>query len=204
MLISIKKLLNRYKLNIKGILHIGAHECEELNDYIKAGINKNNIIWIEGNVEIVNKMKLMDIKNIYHGLISDKEEDVEFIITNNGQSSSILELETHKYEHPDVYEIKRKIMKTTTIEKLLIDNDIYIPFNFVNIDIQGAELKALKGMQNILPYIDYIYTEVNIKYLYKNCALLKELDDFLNSFGFLRVDTKMTPHGWGDAFYIKL
>ena len=33
MLITIQQLVQRFNLQISGILHIGAHECEELNDY---------------------------------------------------------------------------------------------------------------------------------------------------------------------------
>ena len=33
MLIKINELIQHLNININGILHIGAHECEELNDY---------------------------------------------------------------------------------------------------------------------------------------------------------------------------
>ena len=43
MLIPIHVLNNHFKLNINGISHIGAHECEELQDYNNIGITNNNI-----------------------------------------------------------------------------------------------------------------------------------------------------------------
>ena len=62
----------------------------------------------------------------------------------------------------------------------------------------------LKGFEN-LDEIIYIKTEVNRKELYKNCALVKDLDKYLKRYNFLRVKTvwwdKTVP--WGDAFYIK-
>ena len=42
--------------------------------------------------------------------------------------------------------------------------------NFLNLDIQGAELKALKSLQDYLHKVDYIYTEVNVDYLYVDCC----------------------------------
>ena len=75
--------------------------------------------------------------------------------------------------------------------------------NFVNIDIQGAELLALKGMTATLPYIDYLYLEVYTKHLYKDCALLPEIRAFFKPFGFALQELQMTPHGWGDAFFVK-
>jgi hypothetical protein len=79
-----------------------------------------------------------------------------------------------------------------------------IPFNFLNLDIQGVELKALKGMESYLDSIDYIYTEVNSDYVYKDCALVTEIDDYLKQFNFVRVETQWCENfRWGDAFYVK-
>ena len=62
---------------------------------------------------------------------------------------------------------------------------------------------ALRGAEDILNFIDYIYIEVNIIELYEKCALLYEIDDYLLKFNLIRVKICMTSHGWGDAFYIK-
>ena len=35
MLIPLYELVKKYNIQFKGILHVGAHECEELNDYEK-------------------------------------------------------------------------------------------------------------------------------------------------------------------------
>lgn len=202
MLINLKKLVRKYNLTITGIIHVGAHECEEYDIYKEIGIRDKKMIWVEGNIDIVNKMKGI-FCNIYQGLVSDTEEDVEFIITNEDQSSSLFELEEHKKEHPGIIEEKRIVLKTITLNTLFKNNNIdYKNYNFINLDIQGAELKALKGMD--ISYIDYIYSEVNSRHLYKNCPLINDIDKFLviNN-DFKRVETKMTVHGWGDAFYIR-
>ena len=70
-------------------------------------------------------------------------------------------------------------------------------------DIQGAELLALKGSSDTLKNIDYVYLEVNEKELYTGCGLLSEVDEYLKEKGFTRVEINMTPHGWGDAFYTR-
>jgi hypothetical protein len=78
-----------------------------------------------------------------------------------------------------------------------------IKYNFLNFDIQGAELKALKGMEEYLNDVDYLYTEINSDYVYKGCALITDLDNYLLKFGLKRVETKWTDFKWGDAFYIR-
>jgi FkbM family methyltransferase len=206
MLIDFIYLFKKYKLNINGILHIGAHYCEELNKYMNIGIKEENIVWIEGNTKIVDNIKKQfPNRKIYNELISDADDqEVSFIITNNGESSSILELKEHLKEHPHVYEVSRENRKTTTIDTFLEKNKIdFSHLNFVNIDIQGAELKALKGMKIFLRFVDYLYLEVNTKELYQGCGLLEQIDEYLSDFGFKRKEINMTSHGWGDAFYIK-
>lgn len=202
MLIKFQDLFDRYQLNIKGILHVGAHLCEEDNDYKSKGVT--NIVWIEGNEELVKKM-IKRGKKIYHYLVSDiNNEEVEFKISNNGQSSSILDFGKHKDYYPEINFIKTKKYLTTRIDKIYENENLSKEFaNFLNIDIQGAELNALKGMGDILINFDYLYLEVNKEEVYKGCCLVDEIDDYLKKYNFERVETSWTDMGWGDAFYKK-
>ena len=61
---------------------------------------------------------------------------------------------------------------------------------------------ALRGATKSIQYAKAIYLEVNVNELYKNCALIDEIDAFLAQYNFKRVLTNMTHHGWGDALYI--
>lgn len=202
MLISLEYLVNKYKINFTGILHIGAHECEELLVYEKY-IDRKNILWVEAMMD-----KVILSKNKYDGIlienavVSDKEEIVNFNICNGTQSSSMLELGLHKKFHPSIKKIKSYEVKTIILNNILPKYNIN--FNFINLDIQGAELKALKGMEDYLSNVDYIYTEVNDDYIYLGCALINEIDTYLNTFNFVRVETVWYKDcKWGDAFYIK-
>ena len=206
MLIKIKDLYKTFNINIIGILHIGAHNCEELEAYISVGIDKDDIYWVEGQENLVKKMKDKGIKNIFHALI-DEEDDKEVIfnISNNGQSSSLLEFGTHSKNHPEVKYVSKSRCKTIRLDTLIEKKNIPIKkLNFLNIDIQGLELRALKSIEKYLLNIDYIYTEVNIEEVYKHCAKIEEIDEYLNKFGFIRVDVKIYKQcGWGDAFYMR-
>ena len=190
----------------KGILHIGAHMCEERALYNSIKIGDNDILWIEAIGEIVAYVKKINENiNIVQAVITDKDdEELSFMITNNKESSSIFNFGTHAIEHPHVFEIERRRLKSITLNTLFERNNIpHDRFDFINIDIQGAELKALKGAAHILPHIKAIYAEVNEKMLYEGTWLLPELDEYLATFNFKRVITNMTQHGWGDALYIK-
>lgn len=58
-------------------------------------------------------------------------------------------------------------------------------------------------MEDYLIDVDYLYTEINSDYVYKDCALVTELDDYLSKFGLKRVETKWTDCKWCDAFYVR-
>ena len=208
MLITIHELNKGFNLKISGILHIGAHECEELNDYLSYGVNISNIYWIEAMNEKVNfcKSKYNNSVNIYQAVIDDEDnKEITFNITNNGQSSSILEFGTHTKSHPDVYIITNKKMITSRMDTIIDRENIPIEtINFINLDIQGVELRALKSMEKYLHHIKYIYTEVNTEQVYKGCNLIDDIDEYLKNFGFIRVAQRIYQQfGWGDAFYIK-
>jgi FkbM family methyltransferase len=200
MLIPLSEMISRHSLAITGVLHVGAHEAEENDAYLAAGIPQHTIYWVDAIPDLCNRLRAR-LPNIINAAVSDTAAPAEFHVTNNVQSSSLLPLKTHLVEHPTVY-VVRTVQTTTQ----LLDNVVEqyrIRVNFLNLDIQGAELKCLKGFEKSLHMIDYIYAEVNERELYAGCALLPEMDAWLSAHGFDRVDTSMTTHGWGDALYVR-
>lgn len=206
MLINLKYLQKKYNLKLNTILHVGAHTCQEYHKYDACGAS--NIFWVEGNSELVkeNKLRLSKPQNtIIEAVVSEfDDEPVKFHIANNSQSSSILELGTHKQLFPNTKYIKSTVKHTQKLDNIYSKycNGMYI--DLLNLDIQGAELLALKGFKENLHRVSCIYTEINTDSVYKDCALAEHLDEFLSKFNFSRVETKMWKnHPWGDGFYIK-
>ena len=207
MLISfeeINKILLSNKININGSFHIGAHECEELQFYNQIGLKPIDVIWIDAIPSKVTEATNKGIPNVYNAVITDKnDEEIIFNISNNVQSSSVLDFLTHSQEHPSVVYVDKIKQKSITIDTFFERNNIDASkYNFWNFDIQGAELMALKGATQSIKYAKAIYLEVNEKELYKNCGLITEIDTFLLQYNFKRVLTNITQHGWGDALYI--
>lgn len=207
MLISFEAIYNMLlskKINITGCFHIGAHDCEEIGFYNRLGIKPENIVWIDAIPLKVIQATNRGIPYVYHAVITDKDdEDVVFNVSNNVQSSSVLEFGTHSQEHPSVVYIDKINLKSITIDTFFERNHIDASkFNFWNFDIQGAEFMALKGATRSIQYAKAIYLEVNVKELYKNCGLITEIDTFLEQYNFKRVITNITQHGWGDALYV--
>lgn len=201
----IYKFLLDNNIEFTGAFHVGAHDCEELSFYNNIGIKNNNIVWIDAINSLVLRAKSRGIQNIYNAIITDKDdEDIEFNISNNVQSSSVLEMGTHSYEHPMIHYVDKITSKSVTIDTFCKRNNIDMSkYDFWNFDIQGAELLALKGATESIKYAKAIYLEVNEEQLYKNCGLITDIDIFLSKYNFKRILTNMTANHWGDALYIK-
>lgn len=200
---SISNLLNFFKIQVNGILHVGAHKCEELEAYLQhTSINK--ICWIEAFSNLIEEnLKNNPKLKIIQGVVSDKDnEEVEFKITNNTLSSSILDLGYHKEIHPHVIVTDILRLKTKTLKSILTENNLENEHNVLILDIQGAELLALHGLGTLLNNFNVIYTEVNEKELYKNCCKVEDLDSYLSKFNFERKYIN-TLNGYGNAFYLK-
>lgn len=205
MLINLRDLCIKHRFVPKGVIHVGAHKAEETSIYEDLGIE--NVVWIEGNPDLcaqLNESFQKKGNHIYNYLVSDVDDkEYDFKVTNNGESSSILDLGTHKEKHPHIFVTETKKLKSKTLSTIISENNLDMSsFNFLNLDIQGAELLAIKGLGKYLENVDYIYTEVNVDYLYEGCALMSEIDAYLNNFGLHRAETKiLDQYGWGDAFY---
>ena len=190
-----------------GIIHIGAHLMEERGRYLANKLD--NTIWIEANPKVFSQIDFINKEEnkeqAFNFAISDIDNSIyKFYITNNGESSSILELDKHKIHHPHIHVTEVIEVESKRMDTLINENNINIKnYDFINLDIQGAELLAMKGFGNYLNNIKFIYTEVNIESLYKDCALLHNIDEFLKEFKFERVETFITQFNWGDALYIK-
>jgi FkbM family methyltransferase len=211
MLIPFKKLQDRYGVKPKGVLHIGANVGEEAQAYKKAGIK--NVVWVEANPEIY-KTLVMNVAGYGHKTFNfcagdENKEVVLHIANNNGQSSSILALGTHKKQHPEV-----KFTHDISVPMMRIDSFFsYVPgqserydlkdIDYLSLDIQGAELKALHGMGSLLGQFKWAYIEVNKAAVYENCPHVNEVDAYMKSFGFRRVVTAPWIGDWSDALYSK-
>ena len=199
------QILNQH--TVRGIIHVGAHLCEEKDYYNKIlQIPDNKILWVEGNPKTASEAKEKHpTANIVTALCSNEnDKTVNFMITNNGQSSSFLELGTHSIHHPEIVQVDSKELQTTTLDLVCNAFEWTKDCNFINLDVQGAEKLVLEGGKNVLKHIDFVYAEINCEEIYKGCCLLPEFDNFLEGFGFKRVGTKMTEWNWGDALYVKV
>lgn len=122
---DIQSVLASRNIPITGAFHIGAHECEELGFYNQLGLHKDDIVWIDAYRPKVIEAKIKGIPNVYNAVITDKDdEDVVFHVSNNIQSSSVLEFGTHLKEHPGVFYTSAQPQRSITIDTIFERNNI--------------------------------------------------------------------------------
>jgi FkbM family methyltransferase len=201
MLKPIGELIVEHGMRINGVIHIGANKGQEYQTYKKVGIDK--IVFVEPlpNVFEVLSNSVGKECQLFNTALGNVVGEVEMYVEDNngGQSSSILEPYKHLYQYPHIQFTKKQTVPITKLDLIKIDSDI----NLINIDVQGYELEVFKGAINTLTQIDYIYSEVNRDELYHGCTKVEVLDEFLHTYGFIRVGTWWEGVTWGDALYIK-
>lgn len=209
MLIPYPELIEEFKIRPTGVLHMGAHKGQEAEQYHLCGTDR--MIFIEALPDVFMALQ-RNIKRFPQALAinacigpQDGQKQVFHVSSNDGESSSLFEFGTHAIVHPDVSFTHDIEVTTWRVATLIRQYAIEVKdYNFLNIDLQGAELIALKSMEDLLQDAMYVYIEVNLDYLYKNIPLRGNIDDYLVAFGFQRVKEKiLEDKKWGDAFYVK-
>ena len=206
MIISMKELVEKYNMNIRGVLHVGAHHGEEIDDYLNNGIK--DICLFEPLSESVRVLedKILNYENsanisLFPYALGNEEKEIEMFVSNfSGMCSSILKPKIHLTQYPDITFNEKQNVQMRRLDNINID---FKKYNFLNMDVQGYELEVLKGSTDILKNIDYLYTEINREEVYENAPHVDQLDSFLLNYNFFRVETDWSGQTWGDALYIK-
>lgn len=186
MIIPKNKILPHLK-DVNGVIHIGAHKKEENSFYEELGVP---VVWIDAVAE----------EGVLPAVLHSYKGECNFYQASNGASSSVLKPKLHLIVHPRITFKDPVKVKCNTLDDEIYGNEM--GYNFINIDIQGAEGHVLISAEETLKKVKYIYTEVNVAELYENCHLLSDLDEILSDFE--RVETVIyDQYKWGDALYVK-
>lgn len=205
-MLDLQQIFRQYGIVPHGVIHIGAHEGTEISTYQAMGVQK--VLFVEANPVVFERLQanIAGVPNVQavNCAVSNENGTLNLRVTSNDQSSSILELKRHLELYPNIQETNQVTVESKTIDTLLQEMQLNpYDFNILNIDIQGAELLALQGATDWLKWVAGINTEVNYEEMYEGCALIDQLDEFLELHGFQRVATITHHPYWGDAFYVK-
>ena len=188
-------------LKVKGLIHAGAHKGEEASIYSALGFGA--VTWIEAIPNLARELAEViepPSKVINATLWSSPDKIMTFNVASSSGSSSLFDLKEHKIEYPEIEMLEEIEVKTQTLDQLNVsgsDNNLLV------LDLQGAEYEAIVGAKQTLSGINWVIAEVNRKELYEGIKLVADLDELLKTNRFIRVATRWTRHGWGEALYIR-
>lgn len=202
MLLDLESLYSKYKMKIRGVIHIGAHTGQENKIYEKLSIP--NRMFFEPLTSNFSRLS-QNIENnhiLIQKALGNENKIVEMWVetANGGQSSSILEPQLHLVQYPHIQFPKKEEVQMARLDDLDLDLSEY---NFINIDVQGYELEVFKGAEKKLATVDYILTELNKAELYSGCARIEDVEQYLAGFGFALVEINWAGGTWGDGLFIK-
>jgi FkbM family methyltransferase len=197
------------------IFDVGSRDCaqaiEFYHNFPKAKIyafecNPNTLALCKKNIE-----RYSDRITLIEGAVCDYNGDITFYPINQEKT-----ITTWKDGNPGASSIF-KSNGTYTVETYVQDeittnchrlDSVMAKYGIPNVDIlwmdlQGAELLALKGLGNHLQNVKYIHTEISHKEMYSGQVMYKELNDFITSQGFI-IKNNLSLGGWQeDVIYEK-
>jgi FkbM family methyltransferase len=203
--------------DVKGIVHIGAHHCEEAYSYHDWTKGRDKaVIWVEAHPDYFAtgyKYLRENYSNqlIYCACLTNKTKIVDFHLASNEYASSILPFERELEFNPHV--------KDEGIIKLQAYRfDTWWPFigyqkenyNVLIMDTQGSELYILQGMGEYLSMFDVIVAEFQTKETYKDVPKLWDLQEYLTEFDMILPISEVVEvlkacdrGGSGDALFVR-
>ena len=206
----------KYKVPLRGVIHVGAHRGEEVHQYEELGAKK--IIWVEPNPDVFKEMEILlndaeaatESAAFEYAASNVDHETVDFNLyygpdaghlTGNKGCSSLLKAKG-RFEEWFQETIK---VETITIDTLVEENDFeYADYDLLNLDVQGAEMLALEGATKTLNNVNYISTEAtwdNPDYV--GNVMYDELKVFLESKGFKEEEIINHGENWGDVLFVR-
>ena len=201
----LQDVFTRYidETKVNTILELGSRDAldaVELSDYYNADVysfecNPSAIEICKGTIGDHKRVHLVE-KAVW-----DEEGTISFypvINGNTGASSCFVAIDDYKYE---TYEQNEVLVPAIRLEGWFAETGVSP--DLICIDLQGAELRALKGMGEIPASVKYIITEGQTKPMYAGVNLIPEIEDYLEDFGFsIREERLINPY-FGDFLFVR-
>ena len=205
MIIGVYNYMHKYDFsNVRGIIHVGAHDGREYEEYQTTFFEDIPIHWFEPQKKIFSMLldRIGDKKtnHFYNFGLGSKEETKQIWTEeeNRGESASFSQPKHHVDLFPHVKFYPSDFLEVKTLDSFQIEGP-----NVLVLDVQGFELEVLRGSVETLKKIDHIFCEINGVEMYEGCPTLSDLCEFLIQHGFILREDWWTEGQWGDGYWSK-
>lgn len=138
--------------------------------------------------------------------LSDRDGIARINLTASPECNSLLGYEEGNPCDRFTWEVGTEQVETVRLDSWVEQSELGIDaIDVIKLDLQGAELMALRGAQGVLERARVVIAEVSHVPLYAGSPLLPDIDAFMTSSGFARaaIYPSDQPHHWGEAMYVK-
>ena len=219
-------LFRKYQIQPRGAIYLGGHKGELLLQFILSGFAEIIIVeplpelfeQLQVKVDLINRLlncyghfleeKPISSIEAVQCAVSNQDGSAEFYVTADSYLGSLFKPKTKTFEEQelvaDATVTNRIVVPTRTVDSIIKQSaKRFSDFNFLYINVQGAELKALEGAQETLDHIDYIYLEKNLVSRYENSNSPEEVEHFIVEHNFVKL-WEYLDRGWGVKFSLYL
>jgi FkbM family methyltransferase len=200
------------------IVHVGAHAGEEVDIYRHYGARR--IVLVEANpasCDALNDAFGADSDvEVVHAAVTDHDGTDELLLHTNArggtESASLLPMKRLSEIVSTLHTERAVEVPATTLDRLLEEAGIDASeIGLLVLDVQGAELSALRGAPRTLEAVRAVLTEVALAELYEGVASEGEIAKLLVDAGFSKVagldyelyEGERRFRAWGDRLFVR-
>jgi FkbM family methyltransferase len=204
--LKLDEVAKRYRLETRGVVHVGANEGQEIDAYLEAGFARfmmfeplhGPFAKLTENIKAREHLAAFETYRVALGSSPDRAN--MFVASNGGASSSLLKPIAGKRSMKNIDFDAEETVDVQTLDHYMGgDND----FNFLVLDTQGFEKEVLLGARETIGTFDAVICEINRDITYHASATIGDIDRIMSGYGFTRMETHWVGRGWGDGVYIR-
>ncbi|MEO8153799.1 MAG: FkbM family methyltransferase [Rhizobacter sp.] len=194
----------RLSEELKVLCVIGAHRFDELPLINRLFPSLRHIYVFEpqpGPVAVLQHLAEQDSRlKVFPVAVSDADGVATFnVSSNDGESSSLLQLGSHRELFPHVTMQTTLQVPTRRLDSVLAEHGLESP-DVMIIDVQGAEYLVLQSLPpSVLDRVRLIYAEVSTEAVYESSRPMSEVEALLAkrfvNIGFAAINANVPVHG---------
>ncbi len=183
---------------------VGAHRFDELPLIDRLFPQLERIYLFEPQPEPVAALNLLAARDarlrVFPVAVSDRDGSATFHVASNaGESSSLLELGTHRELFPEVSMRGAITVPTRRLDSVLDEHALPLP-DALLIDVQGFEYAVIASLPpRVLDAVRFIYSEVSTEAVYAGSRPLADVQALLATrfvnLGFAPLNPQVSVHG---------
>jgi FkbM family methyltransferase len=199
--------MDKYRLYLDGVLHVGANDGSEAPLYYAAGAATAVFVEPVDAVfqQLCEKLKpYPGYKAVQAVCSSEVGQRVSFnVAEGDATTSSLLPFADEFRAKVGLKYVATQEMVTTTVDELVAQHCPDANLNLMVIDTQGWDMKVLQGARQVLQRLEAVYVEIANISPYVGGSTFDDIHPFMLSQGFKLYWMECFLEGWGDAFYLR-